>query len=137
MRSKLLRVIEDKKVRPVGSNNWIEIKCRFILTTNRNLEKEIEQGNFRQDLLERIGGFILHLPPLREKLADILLLFNLFLKEYCDEYNKVVHIPPNSLDQIFNITSLSQIIHFLTSSILPATFTFSQCKTISAEVGER
>lgn len=102
LQSKLLRVIEDKKVRPVGSNTWVEIKCRFVLATNRHLEKEIERGNFRQDLFERIGGFLLQLPPLRNKLADILLLFHLFLKEYCDEYNKSIHIPPNSLDQLFS-----------------------------------
>jgi DNA-binding NtrC family response regulator len=102
LQSKLLRVIEDKKVRPVGANNWIDIKCRFILATNRDIEKEIESGNFRQDLFERIGGFSLQLPALREKMADILLLFNLFLKEYCEEYNKVIYAPPNSLDNLFN-----------------------------------
>jgi len=102
LQSKLLRVIEDKKIRPVGANSWIEIKSRFILATNRNIEEEIEKGNFRQDLFERISGFTLKLPALREKLADVILLFNLFLTEYCDEYNKSINIPPNSLDAIFN-----------------------------------
>jgi DNA-binding NtrC family response regulator len=102
LQSKLLRVIEEKKVRPVGANNWIDIKCRFILATNRNIEKEIELGNFRQDLFERIGGFCISLPSLREKMADVILLFNLFLKEYCKEYNQEICVPPHSLDSLFN-----------------------------------
>ena len=102
LQSKLLRVIEDRKIRPVGSNNWINIKCRFVLATNRNIEEGIDSGHFRQDLFERISGFTLQLPGLREKMGDILLLFDLFLKEYCDEYDKVVDTIPNSLDQLFN-----------------------------------
>jgi DNA-binding NtrC family response regulator len=102
LQSKLLRVIEDKKIRPVGSNNWLDIKCRFVLATNRNIEKEIEAKHFRQDLFERISGFTIQLPALREKMADVILLFNLFLEEYCNEYNKIVYTTPNSLDQLFN-----------------------------------
>lgn len=102
LQSKLLRVVEDKKVRPVGANKWIDINCRFILATNKNIEDEIESGNFRQDLYERIGGFTLYLPSLREKMADVLLLFDIFLKEYCDEYKKEIQVPPNALDQLFN-----------------------------------
>lgn len=101
IQSKLLRVIEEKKIRPVGANHWIDVKARFLLATNRNLEEEIQRGNFRQDLFERIRGFTISLPALRERLADILLLFNLFLEEYCNEYNQIVRITPNSLDPLF------------------------------------
>jgi DNA-binding NtrC family response regulator len=72
-----------------------------FLATNRDVESEIEKGVFRHDLYERISGFTLQLPALRGKLADIPLLFNLFLKEYCEEYNKEIHLPPTSLDALF------------------------------------
>lgn len=119
IQSKLLRVIEEKKIRPVGANHWVDIKARFVLATNRNLEKEIQTGNFRQDLFERIRGFTISLPPLRERLADILLLFNLFLEEYCNEYKKIIRVPPNSLDPLFtfkwtgNIRELRSVVRNL------------------------
>jgi DNA-binding NtrC family response regulator len=99
--AKLLRLIEEHKVRPVGSNRWIDIEARLILATNRNLEEESRAGRFRPDLQERIRGFILDVPPLRNRKADIPLLTRHFVAEYSSHYGQELNIPPGALDCLF------------------------------------
>ncbi|HKR60576.1 MAG TPA: sigma 54-interacting transcriptional regulator [Pyrinomonadaceae bacterium] len=99
--AKLLRLIEEHKVRPVGSNRWIEVEARLILATNRNLEEESRVGKFRRDLRERIRGFTLVLPPLRERKADLPLLAQHFVAEYSHDYGQKLDIPPGALDCLF------------------------------------
>jgi len=99
--AKLLRVIEEKALRPVGSNRWAKVPARFVLATNRNLEEDSEVGKFRPDLLERIRGFTLELPPLRTRKADISLLVRHFIDEYSQDYGKHLNIPSGSLDWLF------------------------------------
>ena len=99
--AKLLRVLEDRKVRRVGTNQWEDIQARFVLATNRNLEEECEMGRFRQDLFERIRGFTLELPPLGDRRADIPLLVRHFIAEYSDETKQDLAVPPGALDCLF------------------------------------
>jgi DNA-binding NtrC family response regulator len=99
--AKLLRLIEDRKVRPVGSNRWEEVSARLILATNCNLDEESQIGRFRKDLLERIRGFTLVLPPLRMRKADIPLLAHQFVYEYGSQYGRRLNIPPGGLDYLF------------------------------------
>lgn len=99
--AKLLRVIEDKQVRPVGSNTWEKVAARLVLATNRNLEEESQLGRFRPDLLERIRGFTLELPPLRDRKADISLLVHQFIEEYSNHYQRHLNIPGGALDCLF------------------------------------
>jgi DNA-binding NtrC family response regulator len=99
--AKLLRVIEDQKVRPVGSNRWEEVSARLILATNRNLDEESQVGRFRQDLLERIRGFTIVLPPLRARKADIPLLAHRFVAEYGEYYGRKLCIPAGGVDYLF------------------------------------
>jgi DNA-binding NtrC family response regulator len=99
--AKLLRLIEDRRVRPVGSNSWEEVSARLILATNRNLDEESQIGRFRQDLLERIRGFTLVLAPLRTRKADIPLLVHQFVIEYGNQYGRRLSIPPGGLDYLF------------------------------------
>jgi two-component system response regulator AtoC len=99
--AKLLRLIEDYKVRPVGSNRWEEIGARLILATNRNLDEESQIGRFRPDLLERIRGFTLVLPPLRTRKADIPLLAYQFVAEYSSRYQQGLSVPPGAFDCLF------------------------------------
>lgn len=99
--AKLLRVLEDRKVRKVGANRFEEVQARIILATNRNLQEHCADGKFRLDLYERIRGFTLGLPPLRERKADIPILANHFVNEYNKEYETSNQIPSGSLDGLF------------------------------------
>jgi DNA-binding NtrC family response regulator len=96
----LLRVIEDGKVRRVGSNTIEEVSARIVLATNRNLEEACEAGRFRQDLYERIRGFTVELLPLRERRADIPLLVAHFLREFNEQSKQNLGIP-QSIDCLF------------------------------------
>lgn len=100
--AKLLRVLEDKTVRRVGSNTWETIRARFILATNRNLEDECNKGSFRIDLFHRIKELTLETKPLREHMSDIPLLVKHFVAEFNQEYGRNLEIPSNSLDRLFD-----------------------------------
>ncbi len=99
--AKLLRVLEDRKVRRVGANNLEDVEARIILATNRNLEIACEEGRFRRDLFERIRGLTLNLPPLRERKADIPLLVHHFIEKYNYEQNSNMEVPPEAIDCLF------------------------------------
>jgi DNA-binding NtrC family response regulator len=98
----LLRVLEENKVRRVGANVAEEIHARFILATNRDLEVECEAGRFRQDLFERIRGFTMEVPPLRERRADIPLLVKFFVEQFNEETDRSLHVPDGAVDRLFN-----------------------------------
>ena len=82
LQAKLLRVLQEKEFERVGGNKTIQVKVRVIATTNRNLLKEVEEGNFREDLYYRLNVFPIAVPPLRERGSDILLLANTFLQRH-------------------------------------------------------
>lgn len=85
---KLLRVLQEHQVERVGGKKTIEIDIRVIAATNVELKQEVKQGRFREDLYFRLNVFPIHIPPLRERKADIPLLINHFLKKYGTSYNK-------------------------------------------------
>ena len=77
----LLRALQERRVRPVGSNKEIEVDVRLVSATNENLQQAIEKGTFREDLYHRINEFTLRMPALRERQEDILLFANFFLDQ--------------------------------------------------------
>lgn len=79
---KLLRVIQENKIKPVGSNNIREVNVRIIAASNKDLKKEMEMGNFRKDLFYRLNVIPISLPPLRERKDDIPYLATYFLKSF-------------------------------------------------------
>lgn len=91
---KLLRALQEKEVTRVGSNETVKIHSRIIVASNKNLQNEVKNGNFRQDLYYRIFGFPIELPPLRDRGQDVLLLARHFIDNFCREN----HIPPKALD---------------------------------------
>jgi Nif-specific regulatory protein len=86
--SRLLRAIQEKEFQRVGGSESIRVNVRLICATNRDLEKEVKENRFREDLYYRINVFSIALPPLRERGADILLLADYFVKKYCQLHDK-------------------------------------------------
>ena len=98
---KLLRVIQDGEFERLGSNRPIKIDARIITATNRNLEDEIKQGRFRQDLWYRLNVFPITLPPLRQRSGDIPLLVNEFAKRFSKKIGRVItKIPDNTMEAL-------------------------------------
>ncbi|MFI3256798.1 MAG: sigma-54 dependent transcriptional regulator, partial [Spirochaetales bacterium] len=87
---KILRVLQDKRFERVGGEQSITADVRIIAATNRDLEKEIEKGNFRDDLYYRLNVVHIHIPPLRERKDDIPLMATAFLQEFAEENNKKI-----------------------------------------------
>ena len=85
---KLLRVLEDRRIRRLGGARNIDIDVRVVAATNRNLKEAIESKNFREDLFYRLNVFPIHVPPLRERREDIPQLLDYFLKRFSREFNK-------------------------------------------------
>jgi len=96
---KLLRVLQEREIERVGGDKIIPVDLRIIAATNRPLEKEIDQGTFREDLFYRLNVFPVHLPPLRERHGDIMLLADHFVEKYSKKNrNNVKRISSSSID---------------------------------------
>lgn len=101
LQAKLLRVLESGEFLKVGDNKVTKINVRIIAATNRNLQKEIEAGHFREDLYYRINIFNISLPSLRDRVTDIEELANYFLKVFSDKTNKkITRISTEYLDAL-------------------------------------
>lgn len=87
LQTKILRVLQEKEVTRIGSNKAIKLDVRVIAATNKNLSIEVKEGRFREDLFYRLQGFLIHLPPLRERGEDIIILSKSFLQNFCKENN--------------------------------------------------
>ncbi len=90
MQVKLLRVLQERKVRPVGGDEEVPFEARVVTATNRDLETEVEEKRFREDLFYRINVVAIPVPPLRSRAGDILLLAQFFLKRIAGRTNKPV-----------------------------------------------
>ncbi len=88
LQAKLLRVLEDRQFDPVGSNKTQTVDTRIILASNRNLDEEVRQGRFREDLYYRINVVTIDLPPLCERVGDVRLLSEHFLRVYSAQHNR-------------------------------------------------
>jgi transcriptional regulator of aroF, aroG, tyrA and aromatic amino acid transport len=91
LQAKLLRILQDGKVRRIGSNREIPVNVRILAATNRNLEDLIDKGRFREDLYYRLNVIPLFLPPLRERVVDISLLAHYFLQRFAATMQKKVN----------------------------------------------
>lgn len=129
---KLLRVLQERVVRPVGSNNHIPINVRVISATHRNLQTEMQEKRFREDLYYRINVVGLFIPSLVDRREDIALIANNLLQALCQRYNKKIKgFAPDALQMLItakwpgNVRQLQnfveQMVVLCTSPIIPAT----------------
>lgn len=87
---KILRVLQEKEIERVGGNGVKKVDVRIVAATNRDLEEEVSKGRFREDLYYRLNVIPLHLPPLRERGGDVLLLVQYFLERFCKKKGRTV-----------------------------------------------
>jgi Nif-specific regulatory protein len=87
---KLLRVLQERDFERVGSTQTIKVDVRIIAASNRNLEDEVKAGRFREDLFYRLNVFMLHIPPLRQRKSDIMLLADYFTEKYAEKNGKLI-----------------------------------------------
>ena len=101
LQPKLLRVLQERTVRPVGGRSWVPINVRLIAATNRDLELAIEEGRFREDLYYRINVVHIDLPPLRSRAGDVLPLAQHFLRQFATRAGKsVLGISPAAAEKL-------------------------------------
>ena len=117
MQAKLLRVLQEREVQPVGSGKTLHVDVRIIAATNRDLEEEVAAGRFREDLYYRLNVVSLHLPPLRDREEDIPVLARHFLDAYARKNNKTVKgFAPSAMDRLLrypwpgNVRELENVI---------------------------
>jgi DNA-binding NtrC family response regulator len=117
MQVKLLRVLQEREIEYVGGSTAVKVNVRIVAATNRNLEKEVAERNFRLDLYYRLNVFPLTLPPLRERKPDIEALVLFFANKFCDELKKPFNgIADSMMEKLYaydwpgNIRELENII---------------------------
>jgi len=120
LQSALLRVIEDRQVRPVGASDSIQVDVRYIAATNRDLRTLVDEGKFREDLFYRFNVFPIRLPSLRERRTDIPLLARHFLSMFCAKMHKRIEgFTPDAVDALMqydwpgNVRELSNVVERL------------------------
>ncbi len=98
LQAKLLRAVQEKEIRRVGETRMRSIDVRFISATNKDIEKEVKEGRFREDLYYRLNIVSVHIPPLRKRKEDLLILMNHFIEKYCCELNRGrIHFSPGAV----------------------------------------
>jgi two-component system response regulator AtoC len=100
LQAKLLRVLQEKEVRPVGSNQKVKVDVRVIAATNRDLDAAQKEGTFRKDLYFRLNVVTLHLPPLRERRSDVTVLVHYFLDRFAP--GKTISVSPAAMKCMLN-----------------------------------
>lgn len=103
--TKILRVLQEREFEPLGSTQTVKVDTRVITATNKNLEEEIQQSRFREDLYYRLNVVTLEVPPLRERREDISLLADFFLKQYAEKNRRLIKgFTPRAMDLLIRHT---------------------------------
>lgn len=135
---KLLRAIQERKIRRIGSNKDIEVDVRLITATNEDLMQAVQKGNFREDLYHRLNEFLLHVVPLRQRKEDIRIFASFFLQKANDELGKDIEGFSDNVMDVFlryswpgNIRELKNVIK---RSVLLTRSGFVQTASLPSEI---
>lgn len=133
LQMQLLRALQERKIKPVGSNKEINVDIRVVTATNEDLEKAVDEGEFREDLFHRLNEFSISVPPLKERSEDLIIFANHFLEKANEELGKnVIGFSDEVLD-LFQTYSwpgnLRELQNFIKRAVL-----FTEGDTISKEV---
>jgi len=132
VQAKILRVIQEKEFIPVGGTKSVKVDVRIVAATNKDLEKEVEKGNFRGDLYYRINVVPIFLPPLRERKEDIILLVHHFFKKNAEDHNeRVKKTSPEVLDIFLNYPWIGNVREL--ENVIERAVALSKSDTISVE----
>jgi len=101
---KLLRFLQEREIRPVGASRSKTVDVRVVVATNRDLQKMVDEGKFREDLWHRLNVITFTLPPLRERRSDVPLLAHFFLNKYNTRYSRHVKMTDSGLRELNNFT---------------------------------
>ena len=119
--AKVLRALQENKITRVGGDRDIPVDVRVVAATNKNIRKEIELGNFREELYHRLSVIVIHVPPLRERKGDIKLLVDYFIDQICRQKRRSpISIDPKAMEELSamswtgNIRELHNVIERLT-----------------------
>ncbi|WP_425392725.1 sigma-54-dependent transcriptional regulator [Ekhidna sp.] len=143
LQAKLLRALQEREITRVGGSATIKINCRVIVATHRNLQQEVKNGNFREDLYYRLFGLPIELPPLRERDKDVIILAKHFANAFANENDqelksfskealqKLMNYPfPGNIRELKSIVELSMVMAD-GEEITPDDITFAQKDVLS------
>jgi len=103
LQAKLLRLLQEKEIRRIGANRVLTVNGRFISATNKDIEREVECGNFRKDLYYRLKIITIEIPPLRERKEDLFFLLDHFLERYCEDLKRErLYFSPGALELLMD-----------------------------------
>ncbi len=135
LQTKLLRFLQEKEIRRIGSLNTKKVDVRIVAATNRDLEKTVKDGEFREDLFYRLNVLRVEIPPLRERKEDIVELVGFFVRKFSTKYKKTLTISNEALKKLAeysfpgNVRELENIIHravlIAKETVKPEHFTLS------------
>jgi DNA-binding NtrC family response regulator len=140
LQTKLLRVLQDKEIRPLGQTKTVKVDVRIIASTNQDLAAKIRAGLFREDLFYRLNVMSLRMPPLRERKEDIPLLVDHFLNRFCTEFKKENKaVSPNLMQRLVNHPwrgNVRELENVISRAVLLSAGTVIQPEDLQADLSE-
>jgi len=118
LQAKLLRALQERRIRPIGAVKEVEVDVRVVAACNANLERHVEEGKFRKDLYYRLNTFPLHIPPLRERAEDIPILAEAFLSELARKLRRPLTVTQDAVESLQlhdwpgNVRELRNVLEF-------------------------
>ncbi len=131
LQAKLLRVLQEKEVERLGGRKIIKLNVRVLATTNRNLTEEVKTGNFREDLFYRLSVFPIQIPPLRERVSDIVPIAKKILKKYTENLSKNILLSVEAQQKLINYSWQGNVREL--DNVIQRALIFNEKNEISAD----